>query len=556
MIEFASSVPDQYSVELQIRGEFMRASRILAMRPRAITALSQLCEEKVGEPLPPVPPPSIFVPPRLSVPAQVTHSAGNSPTQSKGPSPSGRLSLRPELLEHAKGALTGQCTPVQTPPEHMAPKRSRWTSPPPPEAPPAQHAIFEDQFDQGLALATSSSDARENSISTRSRDSTGTNSDEERRSEMTESDDVTLVSGNPDSLEAHCPMPASPIPLGLEPRGRLPACPVVTTHDHTPSDQDAKLSERKVEPLRRSHSGPPDLKTNRFSWPSTLTSIYPARRPSHISHHHPHFIPGFDPSTVFYETAANNSRFPHLTHLQLRQHSVGAYPHHLSSAPRYDHLQIGLDRQRTHRPYEQPPDFGTNVLEHELSAIQLSGERSSDVGVEHGQTGDGQVERSLSQTNAFSPSHTPHRHTPTLSTAHPLTCDAAATTSPDSRSMPLVHQRNVGTNSRSTSHSPLRASIHHRMATTPTSPSLPSGPASHSGASTPSSTSVPPSPSHQPRSHEEPPRYSSPLSQMETKLNSPNLTDHKLCRGMGYHGIASNPITGGVDLSRKYVTKV
>ena len=165
MIKFTSSIPEQYSVELQIRGEFMHASRILAMRPRAISALSQLCEEKVGEPLPLVLPPSIFVPPHLSVPAQATHSVGNSPTQSKGPSPSGRLFLRPKLLEHAKETLTMQCTPVQTPPEHMALKRSWWTSPSPPEAPPAQHAIFEDQFDQGSALATSSS-ARENSVST------------------------------------------------------------------------------------------------------------------------------------------------------------------------------------------------------------------------------------------------------------------------------------------------------------------------------------------------------------------------------------------------------
>ncbi|KAG9310988.1 hypothetical protein JVU11DRAFT_8866 [Chiua virens] len=48
----------------QIRGEFMRASRILATRPGAIQALSQLCEEKKGDAAP-APPPSLFVPPRL-----------------------------------------------------------------------------------------------------------------------------------------------------------------------------------------------------------------------------------------------------------------------------------------------------------------------------------------------------------------------------------------------------------------------------------------------------------------------------------------------------------
>jgi len=550
VIDLATSA-SEYSVALQIRGEFMRASRILAMRPRAVAALTQLCEEKIGEPLA-APASSIFIPPRLSVPLQETHSVGNSPTRSKGSSTSGRLSLRPEFFEHAKETLAAEkCTSTPPLPEHMAPKRSQWTSPPPPEAPPAQHAMFEDQLDQALALATSSSDARENSASTRSRDSAGTVSDEERRSEMTESDDVTLVSGNPDPLDAHCPLPASPIPLGLEPRGTLPACPVVTTDDHTVqslSDQDAKLSEQKVEPLRRSHSGPPNLKANRFSWPSTSTTIYPSLRASahmHISHHHPHLIPGFDPSTVFYETAANHSRYPHVTHLQPRQHSVGAYPltsscHHLLSGPRYDHLQADLHRLERHsqQPTRSPHDqreCGTNILEHELSAVRLSGAGPSDVNTEHGHPGDGKIERSPSQTNPSPPSHTPRRHPQTLPVAivaHTPMC-SAATTSPDSRSTPLtqIAQRHVGASSRSTSHSPLRASIHHRSATaaspatTPVSPSLhlPSDPISHGGdASTPPSTSLPPSPpltiltSHPPRSHEEFPRYSSPLSQLET----------------------------------------
>ena len=529
----------------------MRASRILAMRPRALAALTQLCEEKVGEPLA-VPTSSIFIPPRLSVPLQATNSVGNSPTRSKVSSPSGRLSLRPEFFEHAKETLAAeQCTSTPPLPEHMAPKRSQWTSPPPPEAPPAQHAMFEDQLDQGLALATSSSDARENSVSTRSRDSAETTSDEERRSVMTESDDVTLVSGNPDTLDAHCPLPASPIPLGLEPRGTPPACPVVTTDDHTvqsPLPQDAKLSEQKLEPLRRSHSGPPNLKANRFSWPSTSTTIYPSLRASahvHISHHHPHLIPGFDPSTVFYETGASHTRFPHITHLQPRQHSVGAYPltsscHHLSSGPRYDHLQADLHRLDRHsqqptRCLHEQRECGTNILEHELSAIRLSGAGHSDVNTEHGRTGDGKIERSPSQTSPSPPTYTPCRHPQTLPiaiVAHTSMCNAAAT-SPDSWSTPLtpIAQRHVGASSRSTSHSPLRASIHHRSATaaspatTPVSPSLhlPSDPTSPEGdGSTPPLTSLPPSPppttfsSHPPRSHEESLRYSSPLSQTET----------------------------------------
>ncbi|KAI5990415.1 hypothetical protein EDD15DRAFT_2452343 [Pisolithus albus] len=117
----------------QIRGEFMRASRILAMRPRALVALSQLCEEKVEGPQAAAPSP-IFVPPRLSVPPP----GNNNAVRSRGPSPSERLSLRPDTSKH------------------MAPKRSQWTSPPSPEAPASQRAVFENQLGEGLVLATSS----------------------------------------------------------------------------------------------------------------------------------------------------------------------------------------------------------------------------------------------------------------------------------------------------------------------------------------------------------------------------------------------------------------
>ncbi len=54
----------------QIRGEFMRASRILSARPeRAIIALGQLCEERADDPLGPVNSPP-FIPPPHSLPPQ------------------------------------------------------------------------------------------------------------------------------------------------------------------------------------------------------------------------------------------------------------------------------------------------------------------------------------------------------------------------------------------------------------------------------------------------------------------------------------------------------
>src|SRR6267154_2488492 len=133
----------------------MRASRILAMRPRAIVALAQMCEEKSEDPKTTTSPPSVFVPPRLSLPPQTPYTVGSNSMRPKG-APTECLSPQPEFFESGNRHSGDNCVPSRTPPEHMAPKRTQWTSPPPPEAPPAQHAIFEDQLGQGLALATSS----------------------------------------------------------------------------------------------------------------------------------------------------------------------------------------------------------------------------------------------------------------------------------------------------------------------------------------------------------------------------------------------------------------
>src|SRR6202012_1485263 len=47
------------------------------------------------------------------------------------------------------------------PPEHMAPKRAKWTSPPPPNADVSDVRSFENRFEQGLEIAAQSSLARE-----------------------------------------------------------------------------------------------------------------------------------------------------------------------------------------------------------------------------------------------------------------------------------------------------------------------------------------------------------------------------------------------------------
>src|SRR6266404_3169393 len=94
----------------QIRGEFMRASRILSTRPeRAIIALAQLCEErKETQPAQTSPPPAIFIPPRLSsIPPQTPYTVGSNSGPKGLPSPD-RIAPEPQLSEPAHQISTLQ----------------------------------------------------------------------------------------------------------------------------------------------------------------------------------------------------------------------------------------------------------------------------------------------------------------------------------------------------------------------------------------------------------------------------------------------------------------
>ncbi|KAI6022912.1 hypothetical protein BKA83DRAFT_4270656 [Pisolithus microcarpus] len=390
----------------QIRGEFMRASRILAMRPRALVALSQLCEEKRRHP--------IFVPPRLSVPPP----GDNNTVRSRGPSPSERLSLRPE------DSLRESCA-----------ARSQWTSPPSPEAPASQHA--------GLVLATSSILAPERNEPWELRATVlelSSNSDEESRSGC---------AGTPRS-----PSPVRHALPRLEPRGRPQACPTVIADGRDmqpPTEQDAN-------PLRRSQSGPPIRKINRTSWPSTLNS------------------------TVFYETATTNSRFPPILHLQLGQHNVGASSQigslrHFPSSP-HNHLQV-------------------HTLEHP------SQQKRRHTPITLARSPAGQQQRS-SPTQSL-PSLQIHSPIPTVNmlTHHPgvETKTADCNASVGELSAVQVIPRPAWTKTRSASHSPLGASIHQRSLTGSIQGSALSplharraATPGKSGSSTPSSTSRSPEP--------------------------------------------------------------
>ncbi|OCH91343.1 hypothetical protein OBBRIDRAFT_530088 [Obba rivulosa] len=224
-----------------IRGEFMRALRILSARPeRAIVALAQLCEERKEEELS-QPSPSTrptFVPPRLApLPPQTPYTVGSSPMRparisvpvsitdptSDRLSPSQSLPRTPPSpLSPSLGTGTSSAAapssiatspslsrassvnvrpPMRLPLDklhnHMAPIRAKWTSPPPPDASPTDHSAFEHRLGQVLALATAAGDARQQQ---RTRYSPGSSANSERsddevltQSDIAESDDAHSV---------------------------------------------------------------------------------------------------------------------------------------------------------------------------------------------------------------------------------------------------------------------------------------------------------------------------------------------------------------------------
>ncbi|RPD77061.1 hypothetical protein L226DRAFT_602363 [Lentinus tigrinus ALCF2SS1-7] len=193
-----------------IRGEFMRASRILQARPeRAILALAQLCEERKDESLGPPPPQARSTgPPRLaSVPPQTPYTVGSSPMRVPVPAPeelasrklsqiSSPTSPTPSSPNDSPGPLTtAKDVPLRLPIDkldHMAPIRSKWTSPPPPEAPEEDRSAYEDRLGQSLAFATVPRGPRPREYSYASSNNSDIVTDDERQS-IAESDDVRSV---------------------------------------------------------------------------------------------------------------------------------------------------------------------------------------------------------------------------------------------------------------------------------------------------------------------------------------------------------------------------
>ncbi|TFK71551.1 hypothetical protein BDN72DRAFT_727699, partial [Pluteus cervinus] len=173
-----------------IRGEFMRASRILASRPeRAIVALADLCEERKDEELISPPP---YAAPRLSnFPPQTPYTVGSQPMRQKGLQTE-RLSP-PTTFSDASPRQKLPQTFQRHLPDHMAPKRGKWTSPPPPDASMADHSLFEAELDKGLELATSSMTARERDLCYHSSSSNSEIFTDEEHSDAAESDEIRSV---------------------------------------------------------------------------------------------------------------------------------------------------------------------------------------------------------------------------------------------------------------------------------------------------------------------------------------------------------------------------
>lgn len=147
----------------------MRASRILSGKPdRALVVLAQLCEEREEESMPVSAHPYANIRPHLpAIPPQVPYTVGssqhapvlNAPADIK--TPPRRLFEPLASSTHERKSsieLVEGGTPLL---QHMAPTRGKWTSPPPPDAPPAVQDSYKNSLGLGLSLATSSTAARE-----------------------------------------------------------------------------------------------------------------------------------------------------------------------------------------------------------------------------------------------------------------------------------------------------------------------------------------------------------------------------------------------------------
>ncbi|KJA17842.1 hypothetical protein HYPSUDRAFT_145823 [Hypholoma sublateritium FD-334 SS-4] len=324
-----------------IRGEFMRAARILQNRPeRAIVALADLCEERKDEELVVAPP---YGSRPATLPPQTPYTVGSQTLRTKVAE---RFSPPAQFFEPGPRQVIQPVT-LRPPPEHMAPKRGKWTSPPPPEAPSADHSLFESQLGKGLQLATASTDARESVVSYNSSES---------NSEILTDEGSDVAEDDLRSVRSYTEAPAHNTGLSRRPSWhthetvRPPASlhPLAATaSSRSPSTARGRFgrSSEKVDPSpptafrsppefipstsrsenRRSISGPPRSLGPSLSSNAPIAVITPLP-PSPESP----MNPKLEPTNVFYQTTTTRSPRPtalypiHGTHLSFLSH----YPSH------------------------------------------------------------------------------------------------------------------------------------------------------------------------------------------------------------------------------------
>lgn len=224
----------------------MRASRILSTRPeRPIFAIAQLCEERIEGVNPAASPTAAFVPPRLSpFPPQIPYTVGSSPmrlTKIDVPDPKSMSDMSPKSPPSEAPSAP---VPSTSTPDHMGPKRSRWTSPPPPSASAEDLSQFENQLGLGLALATLPTDARQTkggyaSSSNNSEILTDDGDDLQSIQSLSLSEvpecEPDSCDGVLESLSSNSPIPSSPQVSTQSAATHPPPSPVVPANNITPT---------------------------------------------------------------------------------------------------------------------------------------------------------------------------------------------------------------------------------------------------------------------------------------------------------------------------------
>ncbi|KAL1720359.1 hypothetical protein EV715DRAFT_250393 [Schizophyllum commune] len=371
-----------------IRGEFMRASRILQVRPdRAIVAIAELCAERKDEDLvsaPPARPPN--------VPPQTPYTVGSN-LRPKGAPPPDNFSPPPLFAPGPRFVNSAQVSP-RPPPEHMAPKRAKWTSPPPPDAPPSDHKLYETSLGKSLELATSSMTARE-----RDEDSSGTSElvEEGERSDAAESDVHSVHSEAGGRRISWQELTASAAQVGMSPnafidlhasgRGRPKHHHAKAPTDSLPAPRsavDPSLSAKEF--ARRSISGParplnkagqqnhspPQAHGSPISLTSTLNlPPSPVSPPKDLQHNFRTTMDLSNSATVFYQTTVPRSPVPVIYPVHGSPHLVAPYyahfayptpPHDVLTGSSHDALtRTGLQPSLSHR--KAPTDLTWSAKE-------------------------------------------------------------------------------------------------------------------------------------------------------------------------------------------------